>query len=162
MFLVTATLHHFTTRLIDLFQNGVNLSINIGHKKLFLYTITIVFFILIVVPCILITLKFLSPTNANLYYTYKILKCTIKISRDCSYIFRSTRTIIREPMPNLAKVTILWRQSVKIRRHMFSNVVVKSVSNCGVYCVPCTAHNTHHSLKNFYHNTAEHITTYFY
>jgi hypothetical protein len=34
MFLVTATLHHFTTRLIDLFQNGVNLSINIGHIKL--------------------------------------------------------------------------------------------------------------------------------
>jgi len=23
---------------------------------------------------------------------------------------------------------------------MFSNVVVKSVSSCGVYCVPCTAH----------------------
>ena len=22
---------------------------------------------------------------------------------------------------------------------MFSNVVVKSVSNCGVYCVPCSA-----------------------
>lgn len=36
MFLVTATLHHFATRLIDLFQNGVNLSINIEHIKLFL------------------------------------------------------------------------------------------------------------------------------
>jgi hypothetical protein len=35
-FLVTATLHHLTTRLIDLFQNGVKLSINIGHIKLFL------------------------------------------------------------------------------------------------------------------------------
>ena len=25
---------------------------------------------------------------------------------------------------------------------MFSNVVAKSVSSCGVYCVMCTAHNT--------------------
>ena len=32
---------------------------------------------------------------------------------------------------------------------MFSNVVVKSVSSCGVSCVTCTAHNTHHSLKYF-------------
>jgi len=70
----------------------------------------------IVVPCILITLKFLSPTNALLYYTYKMLKCTVKISHDCCYIFRSIWTIIREPMPNVAKVTILWRYSVKIRR----------------------------------------------
>jgi hypothetical protein len=31
-------------------------------------------FIFIVAPCILITLKFLSLTNAPLYYTYKMLK----------------------------------------------------------------------------------------
>jgi hypothetical protein len=37
-----------------------------------------VFFI--VTPCILITLKFLRPTNA-LIYTYKMLKHTVKISR---------------------------------------------------------------------------------
>ena len=59
---------------------------------------------------------FLSPTNALLYYTYKMLKYTVKISHDCSYMFRSIWTIIREPMPNLAKVTILCRYSVKIRR----------------------------------------------
>ena len=70
----------------------------------------------IVVPCILITLMFLSPTNALLYYTYKILKYTAKISHGCSYMFRSIWTIIREPMPNLAKVTILCRCSVKVRR----------------------------------------------
>jgi len=58
----------------------------------------------------------LLPTNALLYYTYKMLKCTVKISHDCSYMFRSTWTIIRELMPNLAKVTILCRYSVKIRR----------------------------------------------
>jgi hypothetical protein len=63
----------------------------------------------IVALCILITLKFLSPTNAPLYYTYKMLKYTVKISHDCSYMFRSTWTIFREPMLNLAKVTILWR-----------------------------------------------------
>ena len=65
---------------------------------------------------LMITLMFLSPTNALLYYTYKILKYTVKISHDCSYMFRSIWTIIREPMPNLAKVTILCRYSVKIRR----------------------------------------------
>ena len=59
---------------------------------------------------------FLSPTNALLYYTYKMLKYTVKISHDCSYMFRPIWTIIREPMPNLAKVTILCRYSVKIGR----------------------------------------------
>ena len=59
---------------------------------------------------------FLSPTNALLYYIYKMLKYTVKISHDCSYMFRSIWTIIREPMPNLTKVTILCRYSVKIRR----------------------------------------------
>jgi hypothetical protein len=34
------------------------------------------------------TLKFLSPTNASLYYTYKMLKYTVKISHDFSYMFR--------------------------------------------------------------------------
>ena len=42
---------------------------------------------------------FLSPTNALPYYTYKMLKYTVKISHDCSYMFRSIWTIIREPMP---------------------------------------------------------------
>ena len=65
-----------------------------------------VFFI--VVPC-MITLKFLLPTNAPLYYTHKMLKYTARSSPDCSYMFRSTWNIIREPMPNLAKVTILWK-----------------------------------------------------
>ena len=67
-----------------------------------------------------------------------MLKYTARLSPDCSYMFRSTWTIIREPMPNLAKVTILWKYSVKIRRYMFGNVVVKSVSSSGVYCVPCS------------------------
>ena len=49
---------------------------------------------------------FLSPTNATLYYTHKMLKYTVKISHDCSYMFRSIWTIIREPMPNLVKVTM--------------------------------------------------------
>ena len=84
-------------------------------------------------------LMFLSPTNALLYYTYKILKYTVKISHDCSYMFRSIWTIIREPMPNLAKVTILWRYSVKIRRYMFSNVGKKCFK---LWCVLCAALET--------------------
>ena len=42
-------------------------------------------FFFIVAPCILTTLKFLSPTNALLFYTYRMLKYTVKISHDCSY-----------------------------------------------------------------------------
>jgi hypothetical protein len=45
-----------------------------------------------------------------------MLKYTVKISHDRSYMFRADWTIIREPMQNLAKVTVLWRYSVKIRR----------------------------------------------
>ena len=103
----------------------------------FYYTVLLIIFI--VVPCVLITLKFLSPTNAPLNYTYKILKYTARLSHYCSYMFRPIWTIIREPMPNLAKVTIL---SVKIHRYMFSNVVVKSISSCGVYCVQCSLSQT--------------------
>jgi len=39
-----------------------------------------------------------------------MLKYTTRLSHYCSYTFRSTWTIIREPMPNLAKVTILPQQ----------------------------------------------------
>jgi hypothetical protein len=51
---------------------------------------------------------------------------------------------------------------------MFSNVVVKSVSSCDVLCavqfVAQTAQHTIHTKvsNTFYHNIAEHITTYFY
>jgi hypothetical protein len=61
-------------------------------------------------------LKFLSPTNEPLDYTDKMLEYTVKIYDDCSYIFRSIWTIIREPKPNLAEVTILCRKKIKKRR----------------------------------------------
>ena len=84
---------------------------------------------------------FLSPINALLYYVFKMLKYTVKISHDCSYMFHSIWTIIREPMPNLAKVTILCRYSVKIRRYMFSNVGKECFKLWCVLCaVPCTQH----------------------
>jgi len=54
-----------------------------------------------------VILKFLLPKNPPLYYTYKMLKYTVKISHDCSYMFRSIWTIIWEPMPNLAKVIMM-------------------------------------------------------
>jgi hypothetical protein len=76
-------------------------------------------------------------------------------------MFRSTWTIIRDPKPNLAEVTILWKQSVKIQRYMFSNVVVKSVSSCGVYWVPCSvwlSHTLHTALNTQSHNA--HRTQY--
>ena len=40
--------------------------------------------------------KFLSPTNIPLYYTYKMLKYTVKISHDCSYMFHQHGTLINE------------------------------------------------------------------
>jgi len=49
-------------------------------------------------------MKFLPPINALIYYTYKMLKCTVKISHNCSYMFRSTWTIIREPCRTLPKL----------------------------------------------------------
>ena len=58
------------------------------------YKYITVFLNFIVAPCILTTLMFLSPTNALLYYTYKMLKYTVKISHDCSYMFRSIWTIM--------------------------------------------------------------------
>ena len=51
-------------------------------------------------------LMFLLPTNALLHYTYKMLKYTVKTSHYRSYMFRSIWTIIRELMPNLARVTM--------------------------------------------------------
>jgi hypothetical protein len=58
----------------------------------------------------------LITDKCTFYYTYKMLKYTVKISHDCSYMFRSIWTIIREPMPSLAKVTILCKKKKKIRR----------------------------------------------
>ena len=42
--------------------------------------------IFIVAPCILTTLMFLSLTNALLYYTYKMLKYTVKISHGPKHV----------------------------------------------------------------------------
>jgi hypothetical protein len=105
--------------------------------------------------------KFLSPTNAPLYYTYKMLKYTVKISHDCSYMFRSIWTIIREPMQNLAKVKILCRYSVKYVVKC-PTMLVKSVSSCGVYCVPCSlwlklslkTHKESQTARHTVHTTA--------
>ena len=54
---------------------------------------------------------FLLPTNALLYYTYKMLKYTVKTSHYLSYMFRSIWTIIRELMPNLARVTMFFKDT---------------------------------------------------
>ena len=82
IFLQTAQSH---TVKLTILQTAVSHTVKLTHTKQMQP-----FFI--VVPCILITLKFLSPTNAPLYYTYKMLKYTVKISHDCSYTFRSTWT----------------------------------------------------------------------
>jgi hypothetical protein len=72
--------------------------------------------------------KFLSPASPPLYYTYTMLKCTLKISHDCSYMFRSTWTIIRETTCklNLAKVNF-----VEI---ISKNTLLNVQQSCGKKC----------------------------
>jgi len=52
-------------------------------------------FFFIVAPCILITLKFFSPTNAPLYYTYKVLKYTVISMYDHELVCMTLPTKIR-------------------------------------------------------------------
>jgi len=125
------------------------------------------------------TLKFLSPTNAPPYYTYKMLKCTVKVSHDRSDKFRSTWTIIREPMPNLAKVTIgnatllcqydyestarrtsircLHLQVLWLTANCGKNASLYVQQCCGKKCFKLWCVNTYHSLKHF---LPQHCWTY--
>jgi hypothetical protein len=76
-----------------------------------------------------------------------MLKYTARLSHDCSYMFRSTWTIIREPIPNLAKVTV------------FVEIVSKNTSlyvqqRCGkkclkLWCVLCAVQFV--TQDNFYY-----------
>ena len=77
----------------------------------------------------------LFPTNAPLYYTYKMLKYTVKTSHYRSYMFRSIRTIIRKPMPNLARVTMFFKRYVVKCSAM--SVKVFQVVVCTVCCAVC-------------------------
>jgi hypothetical protein len=56
-----------------------------------------------------------------------MLKCTVKILYVCSYMFRSNWTISRELLLSLAKATIMWSWSVKIRRYVICGVVATSI-----------------------------------
>jgi hypothetical protein len=52
-------------------------------------------------------IKILFTNKCTHYWTYKMLKFTIKNLCIRSYMFRSIRTILREPMLILVKVTLL-------------------------------------------------------
>jgi len=43
-------------------------------------------------------------------------------------MFRSNWTILREHLLTLAKVTILWKQSVKVHLYMLCGVVLANIS----------------------------------
>jgi len=107
--------------------------------------------------------KILFTSKCTLLLIHKMLKCTVKISHVCSYIFRSNWTILSELMLSPAKATILWNWSVKIHHYMICGVVATSISGCGVCTAHYTACNTHTTAWNTCcHNTANHITMYFY
>ena len=75
----TSALVHFSLKTECLFKNLLIRLIAIELANMLKYN-----FFLIVTPCILTTLMFLSPTNALLYYTYNMLKYTVKISHMCT------------------------------------------------------------------------------
>ena len=76
-----------------------------------------------------------------------MLKCTDKIFHDSSYMIRSTWTIIREPVPNLAKVTIFGEI---ISKNTPLNVQQCCGKNCfKLWCVLCAVQfmTTSHKLS---------------
>ena len=72
-------------------------------------------------------------------------------------MFRSNWTILREHLLSLAKVTILWNWSVKVRRYMICGVVATSISGCDV----CTAYRVvcdwvaHYTARSAAWNTCD-------
>ena len=71
------------------------------------------------IPCIFIMLIFFYQ-QMHFYLTYKILNIKIYIKTpfyNHSYMFRHVRTIIRESILSLVKVTVLQIQSVKLLRY---------------------------------------------
>jgi hypothetical protein len=84
------------------------------HKILHINTVDL--FSLLLYRAFLISSKFLCQQMHSLL-KHKMLQLTLKISLYMgSYMFRSARTIIREIMPYLAKVTVSVELSVKIHR----------------------------------------------
>ena len=71
-------------------------------------------------------------------------------------MFRSNWTILRERMLSLAKATILWNWSVKIRRYMICGVVATSISGCDVCTVCCVVSRTLHSTQYTQSHTTQH------
>ena len=70
-------------------------------------------------------------------------------------MFRSNWTILRENLLSLAKVTILWNQSVTVHRYMLCGVVVANISGCVLFAVLCaTAVATQHG-KQYTHLTED-------
>ena len=77
-----------------------------------------------------------------LTYTILIIKIYIKTPfHSYSYMFRSVRTITRDSILSLAKVTFLWIQSVKLRRYNYRSIVAACVSGYGV----CAAWRARHA-----------------
>ena len=112
-------------------------------------------------PCILTTVMFLSPTNALIYYSYKMLKYTVKLSHYCSYMFRSIWTIIRELILNLDKVAMFIKDKSLSVQHTLVKVFQVGCLLCALQFVTanCTAHSKH-PTGNIFTNIAEHLTTY--
>jgi hypothetical protein len=73
-------------------------------------------FLLLLYRAFLVSSKLLSQQMHSLL-KHKMLQLTLKISLYIgSYMFRSFRTIIREHMPDLVKVTVFVELLVKIHR----------------------------------------------
>jgi hypothetical protein len=114
----------------------------------------------VVTPCILVSSKLLCQKMHSLL-KYKMLQLTLKISLYMgSYMFRSVRTIIRELMPDLAKVTVSVELSVKIHRYNCCCAVAICASVCSVYTGCCAACHTKHSTQYTQHILPLHINNF--
>ena len=114
-------------------------------------------------------IRILSTNKCTLYYTYKMLKCIVKISRVCSCMFRSTWTILRDLMLSLAKAAIFFVELISKNTSLYDfwccgNEYFRLCTECCVVWVAnYTALNIHTTAWNTCcHNTACHTAMYFY
>jgi len=82
----------------------------------------------------LLTSEFFSPTNAPFIKHIKCLNVQLKYSYACSYMFRSTWTILRELMLSLAKATIFIVEMISENTSLY-NLWCCGNKYFGLWCV---------------------------
>jgi hypothetical protein len=92
-------------------------------------------------PCIMESIYLSLTYICTFYQTWKILNLLENTHNYRSYIFRSS-TILRELVQSLAKVTLLLKHSVKLRRCILCGDVAACLEMACVLSAQQTAHTT--------------------